>query len=254
MNQSKGLIDPIGDLIHHKGYGVIHRYKNKILFLVTKKCAIKCDHCFRQNNISEFNFDLNFALKYLHNNPQISEVILSGGDPFCLNDKLLNELIKQVVAIESINYLRIHTRNVVTDPKTVCNSTLKQIKKHITKRHIKHAAIAIHINTKEEINNDVAKKIAEIKKFGISILSQTVLLKNINNSATDLAELFTSLNDLGVRPYYLHHPDKVYGGMNFQVSEEDGMNIYQELKQLLPGWLVPNYAIDGQNGKKRAFV
>jgi lysine 2,3-aminomutase len=252
LNQTNGLLDPIGDSIHHKGFGVIHRYKCRALLLISDICHESCAHCFRQNSIGSFNFDLEFAISYLKNHPEIYELILSGGDPFSLSSSLLITIINKISQIETVNFLRFHTRTVVTSKEKTDEKIFQNINNLLKKQTIKNCSIALHINHPNEITELFLNRLNIIKKYDIDLLSQTVLLNGINNSSKTLTELFLNLYKHKIRPYYLHHPDKVKGGMQFQLSYEEGAKIYSELKHTLPGYMIPHYALDGPSGKKRA--
>lgn len=255
--QSGGLGDPIGDEIHHKVGQIIHRYKNRVLFLPTKTCAGICRFCFRKNNINENSkiFDSNFAetIDYLRNNLEIEELIFSGGDPLILSDERLKYYLSQFCEQTLIRFIRFHTRIPTFLPERVTDQ-LFGILSEFSKKFLK-INIVIHINHPDELDYETVSAIRRLKESGADVLSQTVLLKGINDSPLILKNLIDKLLIAGVRPYYLHHPDRVKGGMHFYLNLEEGRKIYASLRNMISGWALPQYIIDipGGHGKTQAF-
>lgn len=251
----EGLEDPIGDLVHLKTPYLIHRYPNRALFLPTPRCPVICRYCFRKNQLpsKRYSEDMSSSFAYLQNHPEINEVIFSGGDPFILSDKKLEMIIREVSQIETIHYLRFHTRTPIILPSRFTKSLCQMIKKY--QASFNQITIVIHTNHLQEIYPEVEDLLQKFKRYPFTLLSQTVLLKGVNNNLNALQQLFEKLISLGIRPYYLHHPDQVRGGTHFQLSLEEGRRLYHQLRSYLPGWAIPRYILDvpGGAGKIDAF-
>lgn len=253
---SMGRYDPIGDKVHSKGNQIIHRYKNRILFTPTTVCPITCRYCFRKNELALTDeiFDPDFlkTLEYLTINPDINEIIFSGGDPFILSDEKINYYLESFSKISSIKYIRFHTRTPVILPNRITDSLIAVLKRHSA--NFNRLMVMIHVNHSEELDNEVKECLLKLSSNQIELFSQTVLLKNINDNTNTLKNLFLSLIDLKINPYYLHHPDMVLGGMHFYLSLEEGRKIFAPLHNLVPGWALPQYVIDipGGEGKTSA--
>ena len=246
--QGSGLADPIGDEVHTKAPQLIHRYHSRALFTPTTVCPVHCRYCFRKNELNEgsdfFNPDFNETLKYLQEHPEISEIIFTGGDPFTLSDEKIDFYLQSFSQIKSIKDIRFHTRYPVIIPQRITDELVATLKKYTP--HFRTLSIAIHCNHPQEIDEDIKHAVAKLKSF--NLLSQTVLLKEVNDSPEVLLELFNRFLDLGIRPYYLHHPDQVKGGLHFYLPLKVGRQLYHSLRNHLPGWALPHYIIDIPQG------
>ena len=247
-NQDKGVDDPIGDQENSKKDGIVHRYKNRILFFPTSTCPVICRYCFRKNELSTgsdvLKGKLEYLDEYLRENKNINEVILSGGDPLVLSDTRIVKVIDTIKAHSNIEYLRFHTRTPVSLPSRITNNFVKTIKNN--KGNLK-VVFSIHVNHENEITSDVELALKKLSQF--HLLSQTVLLKNINDCPLVLKNLLYKLDQNNIRPYYLHHPDKVKGGMHFMIAKDHGRAIMRRLRKEVPGWLLPHYIEDNPAGK-----
>lgn len=246
-----GRYDPIGDKIHSKGNQLIHRYHNRVLFTPTTVCPIICRYCFRKNELAAkdevFNQNYTEAKNYLRANPEINEVIFTGGDPLILSNEKLAGYIQDFSEIESIKYIRFHSRTPVIMPGRIDEGLVALM---ISAKEIfQRAMVMIHINHGDELDAEVVHAINLFTDAGIEVFSQTVLLKGVNDTTEILAELFTRLADIKVKPYYLHHPDEALGAMHFHMSLEAGRKIVQPLHNLLSGWAIPQYVIDIPGGE-----
>ena len=258
-NQNLGLFDPIGDKVHSKGNQLIHRYMNRVLFMPLAICPIHCRYCFRKNELADetrsdlFDHNLVATKTYLQGHPEVNEIIFTGGDPLILNNEKLAIFIQEFSEIESLKYIRFHSRTPIILPSRVDDGLIAVLTSsaHLFKRSM----LMIHVNHVLEIDAEVENAILQLIEAGIEVHSQTVLLKGVNDSTADLAELFTKLSDLKVRPYYLHHPDQTLGAMHFHMSLEEGRKIVLPLHDQLPGWSIPQYVIDipGGEGKIQAI-
>jgi EF-P beta-lysylation protein EpmB len=218
--------------------GLIHKYKSRVLLLVRGGCAINCRYCFRRhfpyqdNQLGQAQYQS--VLAYIKNDTNINEVIFSGGDPLMANDKQLAKLAQQVDNITHIKRLRIHTRLPVVIPSRVNNELLAWL----TNLRIK-PIIVLHINHKNEIGEALIEKTKMLKQAGVTLLNQSVLLKNINDSAEAICELSEALFEANILPYYLHMFDPVKGAAHFDVSKPDAQKIMAKVITRLPGFLVP---------------
>jgi EF-P beta-lysylation protein EpmB len=218
--------------------GVIHKYHGRALLIVSGGCAINCRYCFRrhfpygdnQNSRQEWQE----ALTYIERDRDISEVILSGGDPLVATDRQLCDLVDLIAAIPHVRRLRIHTRLPVVIPDRVSADLLAAIS-----RDRLQTTVVIHSNHENEIDGAVADALALLKQAGVTLLNQSVLLAGINDSAPALVNLSEQLFEAGVLPYYLHLLDKVQGAAHFDVPEYRARQLLGEVSSRLPGYLVP---------------
>ena len=249
-----GLIDPIGDEAYSKTSQLIHRYDNRALLIPTTVCPVHCRYCFRKNELQAdmFSNDIEATLNYLSAHPEIEEVIFTGGDPLMLSDEKLANWLTLLSAIPSIQYVRFHTRFPVILPERL-SEELKTMLEGFRERF--QILMVVHTNHTDEWTENAEKIVKNFRPQGVRWLSQSVLLKGVNDSAIDLAALFRKLASLHIEAYYLHHPDQVRGAMHFWLPLEEGRKIWGQLHTQLPGWMLPQYVIDipGGHGKVSAF-
>ncbi|QJC36066.1 KamA family radical SAM protein [Enterobacteriaceae endosymbiont of Donacia cincticornis] len=232
--------------------GMIHKYKNRVLILITGICAVHCRYCFRKNTKQISSIKLCHWYKiinYIKKNKQINEIIFSGGDPLVLNDYKLNFFINDIKTISHIKVLRIHTRIICIIPERITVNLIKILSK--CKFHI---VIVTHINHSNEITEELFNKILLLKKVGITLLNQSVLLKNINNNDNILIKLSNSLFDIGILPYYIHLLDKVEGSKHFNVSKKKAQKIIQKISLSLSGFLIPKLTKDIYGKKYKKLI
>lgn len=252
-----GYLDPIGDKKFHVAPQLIHRYPNRALFAATSVCPVHCRYCFRRNELTPkdeiFGQDFDKTISYLSNHPEISEIIFTGGDPLTLSDKRLDDYLEAFSKISHIKDVRFHTRYPVILPERINDGLVSLMNKWAG--HFRTVSIAVHANHVKEFSCQAKSAIKMLSHSRVQLLSQTVLLKGVNDSEESIISLMELFIDLKIRPYYLHHPDQVRGGMHFYLSLEDGRRIYQTLRKRLPGWAIPQYVIDvpGGSGKTPAF-
>ncbi|MCB0280405.1 MAG: KamA family radical SAM protein [Calditrichaeota bacterium] len=232
--------DPVGDHLAYKEAGILHKYKNRLLLILTGHCAIHCQYCFRQNysyQDSKIDFKFLDAIKsYIEKNPQINEIILSGGDPLSLSNQQLDKLFRFIDQLSQIKITRIHSRFPVVIPDRLDDEFL-----NIIDAHKKQIVFVFHINHANEIDAHFRDQISKLKKRNVHLLNQSVLLSKINDSAVILIDLSYKLFEYGIIPYYLHQLDRVTGAEAFEVEIERGLQIIDEMKRELPGYLVPRY-------------
>lgn len=252
-----GMLDPIGDKNFFKAPQLIHRYKSRALFTPTTLCPVNCRYCFRKNELSTekelFQQDFEKTLQYLNEHPEISEIIFTGGDPLNLSNEKLEKYLSAFSEIKSIKDIRFHTRFPVILPERIDKGFLELMEK--TSKTFRTVSIAIHANHKNEFDPENREAIKKLSVTGVQLLSQTVLLAHVNNTTEALLDLIHTFLELKIRPYYLHHPDHVTGGMHFYIPLQQGRILYQTLRKELPGWALPHYVLDvpGGKGKISAF-
>ena len=230
--------DPLNEQSTNEMPGLIHKYQGRVLFITATQCAINCRYCFRrhfdyQNNNQSRNQWLQ-TIQHIKNDSSIEEVILSGGDPLVLADNQLDWLINQLSEIPHIERLRIHSRLPIVLPSRIST----KLSKLLTKSRL-NSIFVVHCNHSQEIDIRVKKALNSLGEAGITLLNQSVLLKDINDQAETLCNLSKSLFSCGVLPYYLHLLDRVTGSAHFEVPEAKAKELYQDLLSQLPGYLVP---------------
>jgi len=242
------LSDPVGDTSASISPGLLHKYYGRILIISTGACAIHCRYCFRRefpySDNSAHRSQLDSIKQYLSNHTEVSEVILSGGDPLTLSDSKLQQLLEQLAKQPHIERIRIHTRLPIVLPSRITDELLKTLLSSPKK-----IIMVIHSNHPNELNNEVSEALQLLKNAGVTLLNQTVLLRGINDNANTLVELSHRLFNCSTMPYYLHLLDKVTGAMHFDSTQAHSDNIYQQLQERLPGYLVPKLVRE-EAGKK----
>ncbi len=242
--------DPVGDLPAQRGGGLLHKYDGRALIVTHGACAVHCRYCFRR----EFPYLENGsrkqswapALQYIQDDNSIEEVLLSGGDPLTLTDDVLADLIGRIEAIDHVRRLRIHTRLPIAIPQRVTAELVDRLD-----RSRLAVWVVVHSNHAQEIDPHVVAALDRLRRAGISVLNQAVLLAGVNDSVDALANLSLKLVDSGVLPYYLHQLDRVRGARHFWVDIQRGKQIMGQLRARLPGYAVPKYVIEqaGENSK-----
>ncbi|MCA9229272.1 MAG: EF-P beta-lysylation protein EpmB [Planctomycetales bacterium] len=232
--------DPVGDSAASLRPGVLKKYIGRALLITTGACAVHCRYCFRRHfsyeEIPHSDAAWDSALTTIAEDPSITEVILSGGDPLMLVDFRLAALADKIAAIPHVQRLRIHTRLPIMIPSRVT----KELIVWLTSSRLT-PVVVIHANHAQEIDNDVAQSLAPLRQAGVMLLNQAVLLRGINDSTAALKDLSERLLEISVVPYYLHQLDRVAGAAHFEVPITQGRQIMQELRALLPGYAIPRY-------------
>lgn len=245
-----GIFDPIGDKTYLKAPQLIHRYKSRALFTPTSICPVHCRYCFRKNELSAtediFQNDFEVTLAYLNDHPEISEIIFTGGDPLTLSNEKIENYLNSFGQIKSIQHIRFHTRYPIILPERIDEGFVDLMNRFSS--HFSTISMAIHSNHLAEFDEFNSRAIKKLAKTNLQLLGQTVLLRDINDSENALLDLMNKFIELKIRPYYLHHPDRVQGGMHFYLPISKGRKLYQSLRLNLPGWAIPQYMIDIPNG------
>ncbi|VEB33448.1 lysine aminomutase [Legionella sainthelensi] len=230
--------DPLDEHSKNSVRGLMHKYHGRVLLTTTGVCAVNCRYCFRRHFPYQANNPGRAGLKhicdYITQDTSITEVILSGGDPLLASDVVLRELIEQLEQIPHLHTLRIHTRIPVVFPERIDLNLLSLLKKVKLNK-----VIVLHCNHAQELDDSVRPVLHELRRIDCHLLNQTVLLAGINDNAHVLADLSQTLFSFGVLPYYLHVLDKVKGAAHFDLPFNTVQGIYQQLQNLLPGYLLP---------------
>ncbi|OLQ69838.1 EF-P beta-lysylation protein EpmB [Photobacterium proteolyticum] len=230
--------------------GLLHKYKNRVLMIVKGGCAVNCRYCFRRHFPYEDNKGSKrhwqTALDYIATQPEVSEVILSGGDPLMAKDHELQWLIERIDRIPHIKRLRIHSRLPVVLPARI-NEQLCMLLKQSRLQTV----LVTHINHANEINNEFRQAMTKLKQANVTLLNQGVLLRGVNDSVGALSQLSEALFDAGILPYYLHVLDKVQGAAHFMVDDEQARKLIAGVLENVSGYLVPRLTreIGGRNSK-----
>lgn len=242
--------DPLEEVEQGKHSRYLQKYFGRVLILASDRCGVHCRFCFRRHFPKEnpgrhsHHGDEQQALHLLETwvrairtQPETEEVILSGGDPLTLSDKMLSLYIKTLSEIPHVRRVRLHTRFPIVIPNRITDQlvSLLQADENCT------YYLVLHVNHPNEIDELLSRKIAFVVDQGIPILSQTVLLKGINDNIETLTALFRKLVDARVLPYYLHQLDKISGASHFNTDIEQAREIMDRILEILPGYAVPRY-------------
>lgn len=243
-------LDPVGDLASRAAPGLLHKYHGRALLVATGACAVHCRYCFRRHfpysDESPLHAGWRAALDYIRDDASISEVILSGGDPLSLSDRRLGQLTDALASMPHVRRLRIHTRYPVVLPERVDDGLIAWLSRVNLQK-----VVVIHANHAQEIDATVAAACARLASAGVTMLNQSVLLADVNDSVDALADLSEALFSIGVLPYYLHVLDRVQGAAHFEVDEARALALHAALAARLPGYLVPRLVreVAGENAK-----
>jgi lysine 2,3-aminomutase len=238
------LSDPIGDEAHEAVPGLIHRYPDRCLLLLTSHCRVHCRFCFRREVVGKVR-PVNFAgiRDYLAAHPEIHEVIFSGGDPGTFPPAFLDNIRRQLAGLSHITRWRFHTRVPAVDPEYITDEWL-----YVAEQFVGKKIVVIHINHPRELSEKVQKLVTALLNRNFLVLSQSVLLKTVNADVETLTQLFTKLVAAGVKPYYLHHLDLAKGTSHFRTSIEVGIQLFRQLRGNLSSVCMPEYVLDLPGG------
>jgi lysine 2,3-aminomutase len=245
--------DPIGDKRHSPVEGLVHRYGDRVLLKIVHVCPVYCRFCFRREMVganrepSLTPDQIDEAIAYIAAHAEITEVILTGGDPFVLTARRAADLTTRLADIDHVKVLRWHTRVPAVDPERVTPDFVAALKSP-------HAAtyVALHANHAREFTPAAREACARIVDAGIPMLSQTVLLKGINDDAETLADLMRTFVENRIKPYYLHHADMAPGTSHFRTTIEHGQALMRELRRRVSGIALPSYVLDIPGGHAKA--
>jgi EF-P beta-lysylation protein EpmB len=230
--------DPVGDLVAARAAGLLQKYAGRALLVTTGACAVHCRYCFRRHfpyqEQQAGRDEWREAVATLAQSPDVAEVILSGGDPLMLSDERLDTLWRRLAAIPHLRRLRVHTRMPVVLPERVTDALTE-----LLARPRFATSVVLHVNHANELGTAAVGAVQRLRRAGITLLNQSVLLRGVNDRLTALRALSEALFAAGVVPYYLHLLDPVAGAAHFAVSETTGATLVRSLREQLPGYLVP---------------
>ncbi len=230
---------------------LLKKYRERALLLCTQRCAMHCRYCFRQNyDYPSSRNRLDEELKAIAEDVSLKEIILSGGDPLALPNHFLYYLFSSLEKIDHIRRIRFHTRFPIGIPERIDESFIELLQQF----PLLQIYLVIHTNHPVELDQEVLAALKKIQKIGIPILSQTVLLRGVNNSVELLYELYGKLIDNGIIPYYLHQLDQVKGSSYFEVDPNEGKALIEKLKKVLPGYGVPQYVFEKPGAESKTAL
>ena len=249
------LPDPIGDHTHEPVTGIIHRYPDRVLLKAVSVCPVYCRFCFRREMVgpdkdgSLSPSELEAALAYIRQHPEIWEVIITGGDPFMLSARRAAALTRELEAVPHVKVIRWHTRMPVADPDRVSSEFVAVINSRS-----KAVYVAVHCNHPRELTPATLGACARLVDAGIPLLSQTVLLKGVNDDIATLEQLMRAFVQARIKPYYLHHADLAPGTSHFRTTVEQGQDLVRQLRDRISGLAQPAYVIDIPGGVSKALA
>ena len=247
--------DPIGDHVHSPVAGIVHRYPDRVLYKLMHVCAVYCRFCFRREMVGPekpnalLPDERKRALAYIAAHPEIWEVILTGGDPLLASPRRLSETLRALAAIEHVQVLRIHTRVPIAAPETITPALVRALKVKS-----KPTWIAVHVNHPRELGPEQRAAIARLVGAGLPLISQTVLLKGVNDSVETLEALMRALVACRIKPYYLHHADLAPGTAHLRTDIATGQALMRALRGRVSGLCQPDYVLDIPGGHGKAPV
>lgn len=240
--------DPLGEDAHSPVPGLVHRYPDRVLLLVTNFCSVYCRYCTRARMVGSVGersirkHDLEKAIDYIAANPVIRDVLLSGGDPLSLDDERLEWILARLRAIPHVEFIRIGSKQPVVQPQRVTPALTRILKRY-------HPLwMSLHFTHPDELTPEVAEACARLADAGIPLGSQTVLLKGVNDDVATMKSLVQGLLRIRVRPYYLYQCDPISGSAHFRTPVEKGIEIIRGLRGHTTGYAVPTYVIDAPEG------
>jgi len=249
----EGDTDPMSEEFTNPAGSITRRYPDRLIINVTNECAMYCRHCQRRRNIgTEDNHTsreiLQESIDYVKNNPEIRDVLITGGDPLTLSDNMLDWLLGELHQIPTLDYIRIGTRTLVTMPQRITEDLLNILKKYPP------IFINTHFNHPSEITQESKAACEKLANIGIPLGNQAVLLNGINNDKFVMRLLNHELLKCRVRPYYIFHAKHVIGTTHFNTSVDDGLEIMEYLRGYTSGMAIPTYIVNAPNGKGKTPI
>ena len=239
--------DPIGDERHSPLPGIVHRYPDRVLLKPTLICPVYCRFCFRREQVGQGDGSLppdalDRAFAYIETHSEVWEVIVTGGDPFLLSPRRVAEIVQRLDAIAHVAAIRFHTRVPVAEPGRVGAELTQALAAE------KAVYVVIHANHPRELTPPMREAVGRLVRAGIPVLSQSVLLRGVNDDAAVLETLFRGLVAMRVKPYYLHHPDLAPGTGHFRLGIDEGQRLVGALRGRVSGLCQPSYVLDIPGG------
>lgn len=241
------MADPCGEDSHMPVSGLVHRYPDRVLFLVTDRCAAYCRYCTRSRVVSgagdqELHTEFEAAFRYLESHPEIRDVLLSGGDPLLFSDSKLEGILKRLRAIPHIEFIRIGSRVPIFLPQRITPSLCEMLQKY-------HPLfISVHTNHPRELTTEVRAGLERLANHGVPLGNQSVLLRGVNDEPDVMKSLVHKLLMSRVRPYYLYQCDLIQGSSHLRASVHKGIEIIESLRGHTTGYAVPQFVIDAPGG------
>ena len=253
LNSPSFLVDPLAEAQFNPQPGVIQKYQGRALIIAAGHCAINCRYCFRRHypygQQQRSRDQWHDSLQYIASDPSITEVILSGGDPLALTNALLFNLLDEIEALPHLKRLRIHSRLPIVLPQRITDALCQRLANSPLQ-----VVMVLHANHPQELDRSVHEACQKLRSAQVTLLNQSVLLANINDSADCLTELSEGLFDMGVLPYYLHLPDRVKGTQHFFIDTAQGQTIVAQLQKQLPGYLVPRLVREDAGAANKTLI
>lgn len=251
--RAEELADPIGDGAHSPLRGLVHRYPDRVLIAPTLVCPVYCRFCFRRETVGPgagaalSGAELEACFDYVRARPAIREVILTGGDPLALSARRVAMIMEALAAIPHVGVARWHSRVPAVAPERVTAGFAQAL----ASRAGLACVVALHANHARELTPAARAALDRLRRAGVMLVSQSVLLKGVNDDAATLAALMRAFVEAGVKPYYLHHPDLAPGTARFRLTIAQGLAIVRRLRGRVSGLMVPAYMLDipGGHGK-----
>jgi len=241
------MSDPCGEDAHSPVPGLVHRYPDRVLFLVTDRCAAYCRYCTRSRMVSnatgyDFHPEFERQIEYVRQHPEIRDVLLSGGDPLLLSDEKLEFLLRRLRAIPHVEFLRIGTRIPIFLPQRITPELCALLRKY-------HPLfISIHSNHPRELTTEVREALGRLADAGVPLGNQAVLLRHVNDDPVVMRALMQKLLMCRVKPYYIYQCDLISGSAHLRSSVRKGLEIMESLRGHTTGYAVPQYVIDAPGG------
>lgn len=238
------LADPLGEEGHRATPHLIHTYPDKVLFLATTFCSTYCRYCTRSRLVGKTGAtyqELEESFLYIESHPEIRDVLISGGDPLTMTDSLLDEILTRLRSVSHVRMVRIGSKVPVVLPMRITDELCGVLRKN-------RVWLSLHFIHAAELSSETKSACRKLSDYGIGMVSQTVLLKGINDDTRILADLFYGLLEINVKPYYLLQCDPVRGSAHFRTPVEKGVELIQSLHGKISGLAVPQYVIDAPGG------
>ncbi len=253
LSDAGGMADPLAEESLSPAPAVVHRYPDRVLFLVSGACAVYCRFCTRKRKVGCSSMqpsreDLLAGIDYIARTPQVRDVILSGGDPLLLSDELLLDLLGRLRRIPHVEIIRLGTRVPVTLPERVTAELCRGL------ALLHPLYLNTHFHHPREITPEAEQACARLAGAGVQLGNQTVLLRGVNDDPETMAELLRGLLRIRVRPYYLHHLDLTAGTGHFRTTLETGLEILRALRGRISGMAIPHYVVDLPGGRGKVPI
>ena len=247
LHSEDEMLDPVGEESSMAAPGIVHRYPDRVLFLVTDRCAAYCRYCTRSRLVSNaqgygFHPQIDQSIQYIASNDNIRDVLISGGDPLMLSDQKLETLLSRLSEIPHVEFVRFGSRVPVFLPQRITSSLINALHAH------QNVWMSIHVNHPKECTQELRDACHRLTSSGIPLGNQSVLLKGINDDDSTMKQLIHRLLIMKVKPYYLYQCDLVKGSSHLRVDPSVGINIIKNLRGHTTGYAIPQFVIDAPEG------